>query len=104
MADVHEPEIRSYNMSRIRSKNTKGEIVVRSFLHQLGFRFRIHSKKLPGKPDIVLSKYQTVVQVHGCFGMLMTDVGFSNILPATKNIGNPNLSEILKKMLRISVN
>ena len=60
-------EKRSWNMSRIRSKNTKPELRVRSLLHGLGYRFRLHSPKLPGKPDIVLPKYRTVVFVHGCF-------------------------------------
>ncbi len=60
-------EKRSWNMSRIRSKNTNPEIAVRSLLHNLGFRFRLHRKDLPGKPDIVLSKYNVVVFVHGCF-------------------------------------
>lgn len=54
-------------MSRIRSKDTKPELIVRSFLHKKGFRFRLHVKKLPGKPDIVLPKYRTVIFVHGCF-------------------------------------
>jgi len=67
MADVHEPQIRSYNMSQIRSKNTKPEILVRKLLHANGFRFRIHDKKLPGKPDIVLPKYKTIIFIHGCF-------------------------------------
>jgi DNA mismatch endonuclease, patch repair protein len=67
MADVHDKETRSYNMSQIRAKNTKPEILVRKFLFSKGFRFRIHYKKLPGKPDIVLPKYKTVVLVHGCF-------------------------------------
>lgn len=67
MADVHDKATRSYNMSRIKSKNTKPEILVRKFLHAQGFRFRIHDKKLPGKPDIVLPKYKTVIFVHGCF-------------------------------------
>jgi DNA mismatch endonuclease (patch repair protein) len=67
MADVHEPEVRSYNMSQIKSKDTKPEILVRKFLHTNGFRFRIHDKKLPGKPDIVLKKYKTVIFIHGCF-------------------------------------
>lgn len=67
MADVHSKETRSYNMSQIRSKNTKPEILVRKFLHAQGFRFRLHDKKLPGKPDIVLPKYKTVIFVHGCF-------------------------------------
>ncbi|MEC7756024.1 DNA mismatch endonuclease Vsr [Roseivirga sp. UBA1976] len=67
MADVHEPEIRSYNMSQIKGKDTKPEILVRKFLHAHGFRYRLHDKKLPGKPDIVLPKYNTIVMVHGCF-------------------------------------
>lgn len=67
MADVHEPEVRSYNMSQIKSKDTKPEILVRKFLHANGFRFRIHDKKLPGKPDIVLKKYKAIIFIHGCF-------------------------------------
>ena len=67
MADVHDKETRSYNMSRIKGKDTKPEKVVRKFLHAKGFRFRLHDKKLPGKPDIVLRKYKTVIFVHGCF-------------------------------------
>lgn len=67
MADVHEPEVRSYNMSRIRSKNTKPEIKVRKYLFSNGFRYRLHQKNLPGKPDIVLKKYNTVIFIHGCF-------------------------------------
>lgn len=58
---------RSWNMSRIRGKDTRPERRVRSLLHGMGFRFRLHSKKLPGNPDIVLPKYKTVVLVHGCF-------------------------------------
>jgi len=60
-------EKRSWNMSRIRSNDTKPELIVRSFLHRNGFRFRLHDKKLPGKPDIVLKKYKTVIEVRGCF-------------------------------------
>jgi len=67
MADVHTKEIRSYNMSRIRSKNTKPEMLVRKFLFSKGFRYRLHDKKLPGKPDIVLPKYKTVIFIHGCY-------------------------------------
>lgn len=67
MADIHSPSTRSFNMSRIRSKNTKPEMLVRKFLHAQGFRYRLHDKKLPGKPDIVLLKYKTVIFVHGCF-------------------------------------
>ncbi|MBW1940306.1 MAG: DNA mismatch endonuclease Vsr [Deltaproteobacteria bacterium] len=61
------PEHRSWNMSRIRSADTKPELIVRSLLHRMGYRFRLHQKNLPGKPDIVLPKYKTVIFVHGCF-------------------------------------
>jgi len=54
-------------MSRIRSKDTKPEMMVRKFLHKNGFRYRLHVKNLPGKPDIVLPKYKTVIFIHGCF-------------------------------------
>jgi len=67
MADVHDKATRSYNMSRIKDKNTKPEILVRKFLFANGFRYRINDKKLPGKPDIVLPKYETVIFVNGCF-------------------------------------
>lgn len=67
MADVHDRATRSYNMSRIKSKDTKPEMLVRKFLFSNGFRYRLHVKNLPGKPDIVLPKYKTVIFVHGCF-------------------------------------
>lgn len=67
MADVHSKEVRSYNMSQIRSKNTKPELLVRKFLFVNGFRYRLHQKDLYGKPDIVLPKYKTVIFVQGCF-------------------------------------
>ena len=60
-------EHRSWNMSRIKSGNTKPEIVVRSLLHNMGYRFRLHRKDLPGKPDIALPMYNSVIFVHGCF-------------------------------------
>lgn len=67
MADSLTPEHRSWNMSRIKSKDTKPEKIVRSILHRMGFRFRLHRKDLPGSPDIVLPKHHTVIFVHGCF-------------------------------------
>jgi len=60
-------ERRSWNMSRIRGRDTGPERVVRSLLHQMGFRFRLHRADLPGRPDIVLPKWNAVVLVHGCF-------------------------------------
>lgn len=67
MADIQEPETRSYNMSQISGKDTKPEMMVRRFLHANGFRYRLHVKELPGKPDLVLPKYNTVIFVNGCF-------------------------------------
>jgi DNA mismatch endonuclease (patch repair protein) len=67
MTDVHSRETRSFNMSRIRSKDTKPELIVRKFLFSRGFRYKLHDKSLAGKPDIVLPKYKTVIFVHGCF-------------------------------------
>ena len=67
MADTLSAERRSWNMSRISGRNTAPEIRMRSLLHRGGFRFRLHAAGLPGKPDIVLRRYKTVVFVHGCF-------------------------------------
>jgi DNA mismatch endonuclease (patch repair protein) len=67
MADVHDPKTRSYNMSRIKGKDTRPEMIVRKFLFSKGFRYRLHDKKLPGKPDIVLPKYKTAIFINGCF-------------------------------------
>lgn len=67
MADVHSPETRSYNMSRIRGKDTKPEELVRKYLFSKGLRYRKNVSSLPGKPDIVLPKYRTCIFVNGCF-------------------------------------
>lgn len=65
--DILTPEKRSWNMSRIRNRDTKPELALRSALHRLGYRFRLSDRNLPGRPDIVLPKYRTAVFVHGCF-------------------------------------
>ena len=67
MADFLTPAERSTRMSRIRSRDTLPEIALRKALHALGLRFRLHNRKLPGKPDIVLPRYKAAVFVHGCF-------------------------------------
>lgn len=67
MADRISSERRSWNMSRIRGKDTKPEMQLRSLLHRAGFRFRLHNPNLPGRPDIVLAKYHAAVFVHGCY-------------------------------------
>lgn len=67
MADIVPPETRSRMMSGIRGKNTKPELAIRRGLHRRGFRFLLHDKRLPGKPDLVFPRYQAVILVHGCF-------------------------------------
>ena len=67
MADIVDPVTRSVMMSRIRGKNTKRELTLRSLLHRQGFRFRLHGRELPGQPDIVFPRHKAVVFVHGCF-------------------------------------
>lgn len=67
MADIHSKETRSYNMSRIKGKDTKPEVLVRKHLFSKGLRFRKNDKRYPGHPDIVLPKYKTISFVHGCF-------------------------------------
>lgn len=67
MVDIVDSATRSRMMSGIRGRNTKPEILIRSLLHRQGFRFRLHVRDMPGKPDIVLPRYRAVVFVHGCF-------------------------------------
>lgn len=67
LADVVSAEVRSRMMAGIRSKHTKPEMIVRRGLHRLGFRYRLHDKRLPGKPDLVLSRYRVAIFVNGCF-------------------------------------
>lgn len=67
MTDIVDSKTRSRMMSGIRGKNTRPELQIRCQLHRLGFRYRIHGKELPGKPDIVLKKYKAVIFIHGCF-------------------------------------
>jgi DNA mismatch endonuclease (patch repair protein) len=67
VTDIHDDKTRSFNMSRVRSRDTAPEIIVRKFLFSKGLRFRLHCKELPGKPDIVLPMYKTIVLVNGCF-------------------------------------
>jgi DNA mismatch endonuclease (patch repair protein) len=67
MADIVSPAKRSEMMAGIKGKNTKLEIAIRQALHAVGFRYRLHAKKLPGKPDLVFPKYRAVIFIHGCF-------------------------------------
>lgn len=77
VADRVSEEQRSWNMSRIRGKDTKPEKIVRSILHRLGYRFRLHRPDLPGKPDIVIPRFRTVIFVHGCFWHRHADCRFA---------------------------
>jgi len=83
MPDVHTKAQRSFNMSRIKGKDTKPELIVRSFVHGLGFRFCLHRKDLPGKPDIVLPRHKKVVFVHGCFWH-MHNCRYGRVTPKTR--------------------
>jgi DNA mismatch endonuclease (patch repair protein) len=82
MTDVVDAATRSQMMSGIRGKNTKPEVRIRSLLHRRGFRFRLHVRDLPGRPDIVLPRYRAIVLVHGCFWHGHTCPLFK--LPATR--------------------
>ncbi len=67
MSDVFSPEKRRWIMSRVRNRDTAPEVAVRSMIHRMGYRFRLHARDLPGTPDIVLPRHKKVVFVHGCF-------------------------------------
>lgn len=82
MADVLTPQQRSFNMSRIRSRDTRPEMIVRSVVHGLGFRYRLHKKDLPGKPDLVLVRHRKIIDVHGCF-FHMHNCPYGRVVPAT---------------------
>jgi DNA mismatch endonuclease, patch repair protein len=82
MVDVLTPEQRSRCMSRIRGKDTKPELIVRSLAHTMGYRFRLHRRDLPGKPDLIFPKLRKVVLVHGCFWHVHA-CRFGRVTPAT---------------------
>lgn len=67
MTDIVDSQTRSRMMAGIKNSNTKPEMLIRKALHGMGFRYRLHDKKLPGKPDLVLPRYNAVIQIHGCF-------------------------------------
>ena len=69
MSDIMTPRQRSERMSRVKGKNSKPEMRLRSLIHRLGFRFRLHVKHLPGSPDIVLSRHRKIILMHGCSGL-----------------------------------
>lgn len=83
MTDVHDKITRSYNMSQIKGKDTKPEMMVRKYIFSKGFRYRLHDKRLPGKPDIVLPKMKVAVFIHGCFWHGHTNCRYF-VLPKTR--------------------
>lgn len=82
VADVLTPDQRSYNMSRIRYRDTRPEMIVRSLVHRLGYRYRLHKSDLPGKPDVVLVRHKKIIDVYGCF-FHMHNCKYGNVTPAT---------------------
>ena len=84
-------------MSAIKSKNTKPEIKVRKLLHSMGYRFRLHSKDLPGSPDIVLPKYKTVIFVHGCFWHRHENCKYASTPKTRKEFWNKKFTENKKR-------
>jgi DNA mismatch endonuclease (patch repair protein) len=97
MADNLSKEKRSWNMKQIKSDNTKPEIEVRSILHNLGYRFRLHRKDLPGNPDIVLPKYKTVIFVNGCFWHQHKNCSRANIPKTNKRYWIPKLRRNIER-------
>lgn len=99
-------EVRSRNMAAIKSKDTKPEMTVRKLLFSMGYRFRLHRKDLPGKPDIVLPKYKTVIFVNGCFWHQHKNCKRSNIPKTNKDYWVPKIQKNVerdnnnKKLLR----
>lgn len=82
MTDVHTPEQRSRNMSAIRGRDTKPEKAVRSLVHGLGYRYRLHYKKLPGRPDMVFVARRKVIFIHGCYWH-MHECPYGRVIPKT---------------------
>ena len=95
--DVHNKKTRSYNMSRIKSRNTKPEIVVRSLLFKRGYRYRLHDKAIPGKPDIIFRNRKKVIFVHGCFWHRHKDCPYSTTPKTNMNFWNDKFN---KNMIR----
>ena len=90
-------EQRSKNMAAIKSKNTKPEIKVRKVLHSMGYRFRLHSKNLPGSPDIVLPKYKTIIFVHGCFWHRHKNCKYASTPKTRQEFWNKKFEENIKR-------
>ena len=97
-------EQRSRNMSAIKSKNTKPEIKVRKVLHSMGYRFRLHSKNLPGSPDIVLPKSKTIIFVHGCFWHRHENCKYATTPKTRQEFWNKKFKKNIERDLEIQEN
>jgi len=102
MVDRISEEKRSWNMSRIRSTNTQPEMVVRSFLHRKGFRFRLHQKNVFGKPDIILKKYKTAIFIDGCFWHRHKDCRFAYTPKSRINFWNKKFESNIKRDQKVN--
>jgi len=106
--DRIDKERRSWNMSRIKGKDTKPELVVRSLLHRMGFRFRVHLRRLPGCPDITLPRWKSIIFVHGCFWHRHANCRFAYTPKSRKKFWNSKFEKntardaAVRKLLRQS--
>lgn len=101
MTDVFPREKRSWIMSRVKGRNTKPEMLVRSFVHRMGLRFRLHRRDLPGNPDIVLPKHNKVIFVHGCFWHGHKSCPRSQRPTTNEQFWNEKLDENIKRDKRV---
>jgi DNA mismatch endonuclease (patch repair protein) len=97
MPDLVSASVRSRIMSSVKQRHTKPEMVVRSLLHRLGYRFRLHQKDLPGSPDIILPKYRTAIFVHGCFWHQHGNCGKSRRPSSNQEYWNKKLDENISR-------
>jgi DNA mismatch endonuclease, patch repair protein len=102
MSDTVSVDVRSQVMSKIKSRDTKPELLVRSFLHRRGFRFRLHVKGIPGQPDVVLRKYRTAIFVHGCFWHQHSGCVHSGIPLSNREYWEPKLRSTVSRDKRHS--
>ena len=101
MTDIKTKKQRSYNMSKIKSKGTKPELLVRKYLSSNGIRYRCHVKNLPGSPDIAIKKYKTVIQVNGCFWHVHNNCSDFKFPQSNKDFWSKKFSE---NLLRDEIN
>ncbi len=103
VTDIYSREKRSNIMSRVRDKNSRAELTIRSLLHKLGYRFRLHRKNLPGKPDIVLPKYKAIIFVNGCFWHQHKGCSRANLPKSNRNFWSKKLKENSERDCRVQM-